>query len=63
MLELIDGMDDLDDFLAALTPETPRVVWEAFTEVRAEIPAALPTRLAERATECGRVAAAQVLRG
>ncbi|MFB8275842.1 hypothetical protein [Nocardia colli] len=62
VLELIDGMDDLDEFLAALTPDTPDVVWQGLIEVRAEIPDALRTRLADRADTCGRTAAAEGLR-
>lgn len=62
VLELIDGMDDLGEFLAALTPDTPDVVWQGLIEVRAEIPDALRTRLAERAVTCGRTAAADGLR-
>ncbi|MFC9436303.1 hypothetical protein [Nocardia sp. NPDC057030] len=62
VLDLIDGMDDLDEFLAALTPDTPDVVWQGLIEVRAEIPESLRTRLADRADTCGRTAAAAGLR-
>ncbi|MEV6769522.1 hypothetical protein AB0N05_12935 [Nocardia sp. NPDC051030] len=54
VLEIIDGMDDLEEFLAALSPDTPDVVWRALIEVRAEIPARLLALLAERARELGR---------
>ncbi|MFB8002901.1 hypothetical protein [Nocardia sp. NPDC056000] len=54
ILEIIDGMDDLEEFLAALTVETPEIVWHALIEVRAEIPTGLLTQLAERARELGR---------
>ncbi|MGV9677859.1 hypothetical protein ACWDSJ_21490 [Nocardia sp. NPDC003482] len=54
VLEIICGMDDLDDFLTALTPETPDVVWDALVEVRAEIPHPLRTRLADRARRLDR---------
>ncbi|MET9491089.1 hypothetical protein [Nocardia sp. NPDC006630] len=54
VLELIDGMDDVEEFLAALTTETPDVVWHALIEVRAEIPAGLLGLLAERARELDR---------
>ncbi|MFI5776301.1 hypothetical protein [Nocardia sp. NPDC051570] len=61
ILDLIDGMPDLDDFLTALTPATPEVVWNAFTEVRAEIPAGLRERLAARARELGHTGYAEGL--
>ncbi|MFG1793822.1 hypothetical protein [Nocardia sp. NPDC049149] len=61
VLEIIDRMDDLDEFLAALTPETPEVVWDGLIEVRAEIPVALRGRLAARADACGCAAAAAQL--
>ncbi|MBF6331285.1 hypothetical protein [Nocardia transvalensis] len=54
VLEIIDGMDDLDDFLAALTADIPEVVWDAFVHVRDEIPAALRDRLADRARQLSR---------
>ncbi|MFC9997433.1 hypothetical protein [Nocardia sp. NPDC127526] len=54
VLDLIAGMDDLEEFLSALTPDTPDVVWNALHEVRDEIPPALLTLLAERARELGR---------
>ncbi|WP_040807453.1 hypothetical protein [Nocardia concava] len=54
VLDLIDGMDDIEEFLSALTPDTPDVVWQALIQVRAEIPARLLTLLAERARELGR---------
>ncbi|MFI9402872.1 hypothetical protein [Nocardia sp. NPDC052316] len=63
VLDLIAGMDGLDEFLAALTPETPDVVWAGLIEVRAEIPAELRTRLADRADSCGRGGEAAGLRG
>ncbi|WP_280354587.1 hypothetical protein [Nocardia otitidiscaviarum] len=53
VLDIIDGMDDLEDFLAALTPDTPNVVWDALVQVRDEIPATLLRLLAERARELG----------
>ncbi len=55
VLDIIDGMPDLDEFLAALTPDIPDVVWDAFVEVRAEIPDALREQLAARARELDRV--------
>lgn len=54
VLDLIDGMDELEEFLTALTPDTPDVVWQALIQVRDEIPAALLRLLAERARELGR---------
>lgn len=51
VLDLIDGMDDLEEFLSALTPDTPDVVWAALVEVRDEIPTNLLDLLAERARE------------
>lgn len=51
VLDLIDGMDDIEEFLSALTPETPDIVWQALVEVREEIPAKLLGLLAERARE------------
>ncbi|MFI7000923.1 hypothetical protein [Nocardia sp. NPDC050175] len=62
VLEIIDGMDKLDEFLAALTPDTPDVVWQGLIEVHPEIPTALRIRLADRADSCGRTAAAESLR-
>ncbi|MGW4841750.1 hypothetical protein [Nocardia brasiliensis] len=62
VLEIIDGMDDLDEFLAALTTDTPKVVWDGLIEVRAEIPAPLLARLTARADQLGRTAAAAELR-
>ncbi|GAA5092094.1 hypothetical protein [Nocardia iowensis] len=62
VLDIIDGMADLDEFLAALTPETPDVVWDGLIEVRTEIPSALRDQLAARADGCGRGAAADSLR-
>ncbi|MFI9508515.1 hypothetical protein [Nocardia sp. NPDC052566] len=62
VLAIIDGMDDLDEFLAALTADTPDVVWHGLVEVRAEIPARLLDRLAERAGACGRGDVAAMLR-
>ncbi|MGV9409360.1 hypothetical protein ACWDOP_05550 [Nocardia sp. NPDC003693] len=53
VLELIDAMDDIEDFLTALTIHTPDIVWTAFTRVRDEIPARLLAQLAERARELG----------
>lgn len=53
VLEIIDAMDEIEDFLTALTPETPDVVWDAFLQVRDEIPAHLLGLLAERARELG----------
>ncbi|QLY28540.1 hypothetical protein H0264_24675 [Nocardia huaxiensis] len=53
VLDIIDGMDDLEEFLSALHPGTPDVVWHALVEVRAEIPAKLLGLLAERAGELG----------
>ncbi|WP_067820820.1 hypothetical protein [Nocardia inohanensis] len=54
VLQIIDGMDELEEFLTALTPETPDVVWQALIQVRDEIPANLLPLLAERARELGR---------
>ncbi|NNH68739.1 hypothetical protein HLB23_02400 [Nocardia uniformis] len=51
VLELIDDMDDIEEFLSALTPDTPEVVWEALIAVRDEIPATLLGLLAERSRE------------
>ncbi|MEU8901708.1 hypothetical protein AB0C65_37980 [Nocardia sp. NPDC048505] len=62
VLALIDGMDDLGAVLEALTPETPDLVWNGLYEVRAEIPAALRDRLADRAESCGHPAVAAALR-
>ncbi|MFI6865891.1 hypothetical protein [Nocardia sp. NPDC050406] len=53
VLTLIDGLDDLDEFLTALTPDTPDVVWQALVDVRDEIPHKLLGLLAERARELG----------
>ncbi|MET8430272.1 hypothetical protein [Nocardia sp. NPDC004860] len=47
-------MDYIEEFLTALTTETPDTVWHALIQVRDEIPARLQTRLAERARELGR---------
>ncbi|GAB3035340.1 hypothetical protein [Mycobacterium bourgelatii] len=49
VLELIDGMDNVDDVVAALTEETPQKVWDALVERRDEIPDALRDRLARQA--------------
>ncbi|MTE16385.1 hypothetical protein [Nocardia aurantiaca] len=54
VLEIIDNMDDIEEFLSALTPETPEPVWQALIQVRDEIPARLRTLLTERARELGR---------
>ncbi|WP_194818552.1 hypothetical protein [Nocardia sp. XZ_19_385] len=54
VLEIIDGMDDLGEFLEALTPETPEVVWRGLVEVRDEMPADLRAQLAHRAAACGK---------
>ncbi|MGW4120196.1 hypothetical protein [Nocardia sp. NPDC004711] len=54
VLTLIDDLDDIAEFLAALTPDTPDAVWQALIQVRDDIPARLQTRLAERARELGR---------
>ncbi|GAB2513032.1 hypothetical protein [Nocardia heshunensis] len=54
VLEILDTMDDLEEFLSALTPDTPDAVWQALIQVRDEIPAHLLTLLAERARELGR---------
>ncbi|MFE3226054.1 hypothetical protein [Nocardia sp. NPDC059228] len=54
VLALIDDMDYIEEFLTALTTETPDTVWHALIQVRDEIPARLQTRLAERARELGR---------
>ncbi|MFI1919214.1 hypothetical protein [Nocardia sp. NPDC020380] len=54
ILELIDGMDDVEEFLDALTTETPDVVWQALIQVRTEIPDRLLTLLADRARHLGR---------
>jgi hypothetical protein len=62
MLELIDGMDGLDEFLAALTAQTPDVVWDGLVAVRGEIPDALLGHLAERAIACGRASVGELLR-
>ncbi|MEV6280063.1 hypothetical protein [Nocardia sp. NPDC051832] len=61
VLEIIDRMDDLADFLEALTPETPEVVWHGLIQVRDEIPARLRVQLADRATTCGHGAVADQL--
>ncbi|MBL1077140.1 hypothetical protein JK358_22330 [Nocardia sp. 2] len=53
VLDLIDGMADLEEFLSALHPGTPDTVWNALIEVRDEIPANLLGLLAERAHELG----------
>lgn len=47
VLILIDDMDDIAEFLTALTPDTPDTVWQAHIQVRDDIPARLQTRLAE----------------
>lgn len=62
VLELIDGLDELDEFLAALTADTPKVVWDGLIEVRAEIPPTLRERVAARAEHLGRVTEAADLR-
>ncbi|BEK95685.1 hypothetical protein [Nocardia seriolae] len=54
ILQLIDGMDDIEEFLSALTTDTPDVVWQALIQVHDEIPARLLAQLAERARELGR---------
>ncbi|WP_433560838.1 hypothetical protein ACQP1O_24615 [Nocardia sp. CA-151230] len=54
VLTLIDDMDDTEEFLTALTPDTPDTVWQALVQVRDDIPARLQTLLAERARELGR---------
>ncbi|MFE3060522.1 hypothetical protein [Nocardia sp. NPDC059239] len=51
VLTLIDDMDDIAEFLTALTPDTPDAVWQALIQVRDDIPARLQTRLAERARD------------
>ncbi|MCM6772335.1 hypothetical protein NDR87_01395 [Nocardia sp. CDC159] len=63
VLDLIDGMPDLDEFLTALDADTPEAVWDAFAEVRSEIPAGLRDRLADRALRLGRPGHADRLAG
>ncbi|WP_225730102.1 MULTISPECIES: hypothetical protein [unclassified Nocardia] len=62
ILELVDGMDGLDDFLAALSTETPDSVWHGLIEVRAEIPGNLLAAIADRAASCDRTEVAGRLR-
>ncbi|MEU6585938.1 hypothetical protein [Nocardia sp. NPDC046763] len=54
VLALIDDMDGIEEFLTALTADTPDTVWQALIQVRDDIPARLQTLLAERALELGR---------
>ncbi|MFJ4654115.1 hypothetical protein ACIP5Y_22850 [Nocardia sp. NPDC088792] len=54
VLALIDGMDDREEFLAALTTDTPDTVWQALIQVRTEIPDGLLTLLTDRARQLGR---------
>ncbi|WP_067537308.1 hypothetical protein [Nocardia crassostreae] len=61
VLETIDTMPDLEDFLSALTPDTPDTVWNALHQVRDETPPTLLTHLAERARELGRTTDADAL--
>lgn len=62
IFDIIDGMDDLDEFVAALTPETPAEVWTALVELRDEIPEKLRALLADRAQTCGQEDCAAGLR-
>lgn len=50
-LELIDGMDNVDEVVAALTGDTPQKVWEALVQHRDEIPDTLRDRLARQASD------------
>jgi len=61
VLDLIDGLDNVDEFVAALTPDTPQVVWDALVRVKAEIPGPLADKLAERARACGNASIASAL--
>ncbi|MGV9667404.1 hypothetical protein ACWDUL_05875 [Nocardia niigatensis] len=54
VLSLIDSMNDIEEFLTALNPDTPDTVWQALIQVRDEIPARLQALLAARARELGR---------
>ncbi|WP_405494714.1 hypothetical protein [Nocardia sp. NBC_00511] len=53
-LDIIDAMDDAENFLAALTDDTSDDIWKLLREVRTEIPTRLLTLLAGRARELGR---------
>ncbi|WP_067693486.1 hypothetical protein [Nocardia jejuensis] len=61
VLEIIDSMPDVHEFLSALTPDTPDLVWNALIEVRPEIPPALLSLLATRARELERPETAAAL--
>lgn len=51
VLELIDGMEGVDEVVAALTDETPQKVWDALVQSRDEIPNTLRERLARQAAD------------
>lgn len=51
VLELIDGMESVDEVVAALSEDTPQKVWDALVTNRDEIPDALRDRLARRAND------------
>lgn len=53
VLELIDGMESVDEVVAALTADTPQKVWDALAQNRDDMPNPLRDRLARRAVDTG----------